>query len=68
MMISKEVLILLDLFLKYYGPMRLAHSLSHGIASASFSGKSPYFWIVSLEFDKWQVEHVILLSILILGQ
>jgi hypothetical protein len=31
------------LLLILYGPMRSTHSLSHGIASASFSGKSPYF-------------------------
>jgi hypothetical protein len=40
------------LLLILYGPMRLTHSQSHGIVPASFSGKLPYFWIVSFEFDK----------------
>ncbi len=40
------------LLLILYGPMRLTHSQSHGIVAASFSGKLPYFWIVSFEFDK----------------
>jgi hypothetical protein len=52
------------LLLMLYGPMRLMHNLSDGIASAPFQAKVHTFWIVSFEFDKWRMSKHHSLSVL----
>ena len=58
------ILIPFTLLLISYGPIRLTHSLSHGIANASFLAKVHTFWIVSFDFDRWHMLRLHLLSVL----